>query len=349
MRFPNGYGSIVKLAGKRRKPFAVRVTADYAVDVSAQKATQKYKYIGYYEKRADAIRALAEYNASPYNQDAVRLTLGEIYARWLEQKTDTVSGSTLGHYESSYTVLAPLVKTPMRDLRLIHLQRVFDESGRTLNVLSTARQLASQLFDYAIKNDICAKNYAKFVDLSKARDPERLEHTAFTAEEIDRLWAAEPAEPRLSIVLMLIYSGVRVSELLELNKQDVHLSDRLFDIKKSKTASGIRRVPIHERTAPFFARWLSEGSAPTLITNHLGKPYTYAAYRATDWMQLLKPLGLDAHRVHDTRHTCISLLTMAHVDPMLIRAIVGHKGQSLTEDVYTHFDYNLLVEAINKI
>ena len=57
MRFPNGYGSIVKPAGKRRKPFAVRVTADYAVDVSAQKATQKYKYIGYYEKRADAIRA----------------------------------------------------------------------------------------------------------------------------------------------------------------------------------------------------------------------------------------------------------------------------------------------------
>ena len=349
MRFPNGYGSIVKLAGKRRKPFAVRVTAEYEVRPDEQKATQKYKYIGYYEKRADAMRALAEYNASPYNEDAVRLTLGEIYKRWFDQKSTTVSGGTLGHYTSAWTVLSPLVKTPMRDLRLLQLQRVFDECDRTATVQATAKQLAGQLFDYAIKNDICNKNYAKFIDLSKAKDPDRLEHTAFTTEEIERLWDAEPKEPRLSIVLMLIYSGVRVGELLELRKEDVHLDERLFDIKKSKTDAGIRRVPIHEKTAPFFERWLTSGSAPTLITNRQGRPHSYAAYRATDWLETLKPLNLEHHRVHDTRHTCISMLTMAHVDPMLIRAIVGHKGQSLTEDVYTHFDYKLLVEAINKI
>ena len=35
---------------------------------------------------------------------------------------------------------------------------------------------------------------------------------------------------------------------------------------------------------------------------------------------------------HDTRHTCISLLTKADVNPTTIKKIVGHKGaMSLTE------------------
>ena len=43
---------------------------------------------------------------------------------------------------------------------------------------------------------------------------------------------------------------------------------------------------------------------------------------------------------HDTRHTCISLLTKADVNPTTIKKIVGHKGaMSLTEKVYTHMDY----------
>lgn len=53
---------------------------------------------------------------------------------------------------------------------------------------------------------------------------------------------------------------------------------------------------------------------------------------------------------HDTRHTCISLLTKADVNPTTIKKIVGHKGaMSLTEKVYTHIDYQTLLDAINKI
>ena len=38
---------------------------------------------------------------------------------------------------------------------------------------------------------------------------------------------------------------------------------------------------------------------------------------------------------HDTRHTCISLLTKADVNPTTIKKIVGHKGaMSLTEIIY---------------
>ena len=51
MRNPNGYGSIIKLSGKRRKPFAVRVTIGWN-----NNGKQIYKYIGYYKTKQEADR-----------------------------------------------------------------------------------------------------------------------------------------------------------------------------------------------------------------------------------------------------------------------------------------------------
>ena len=63
----------------------------------------------------------------------------------------------------------------------------------------------------------------------------------------------------------------------------------------------------------------------------------------------MESLGFD-HRPHDTRHTCISMLTEAEVNATIIKKIVGHSGaMTLTERVYTHLDVKALLEAINKI
>ena len=44
MRFPAGYGSIIKLSGKRRKPYAVRITVGTSWDPERERLTQKFKY-----------------------------------------------------------------------------------------------------------------------------------------------------------------------------------------------------------------------------------------------------------------------------------------------------------------
>lgn len=53
------------------------------------------------------------------------------------------------------------------------------------------------------------------------------------------------------IVLMLIYSGVRVSELLDLKRENVHIDEHYFKVVEGKTESGIRIVLIHDKTHPF--------------------------------------------------------------------------------------------------
>lgn len=55
------------------------------------------------------------------------------------------------------------------------------------------------------------------------------------------------------------------------------------------------------------------------------------------------------HTPHDTRHTFISLLAKADVNPTTIKKIVGHKGaMSLTEKIYTHMDYQTLLDGCNQ-
>ncbi|WP_270484241.1 hypothetical protein [Holdemanella biformis] len=55
------------------------------------------------------------------------------------------------------------------------------------------------------------------------------------------------------------------------------------------------------------------------------------------------------HTLHDTRHACISLLTKADVNPTTIKKIVGHKSaMSLPEKVYTHMDYQTLLDGCNQ-
>ena len=57
------------------------------------------------------------------------------------------------------------------------------------------------------------------------------------------------------MILILCYTGVRVSELLDLKKQNVNLDEHYFTITKSKTQSGIRKVPIGTMIYPFFKAW----------------------------------------------------------------------------------------------
>ena len=54
---------------------------------------------------------------------------------------------------------------------------------------------------------------------------------------------------------MLVYSGVRVSELLNLKKDNVYLDKHYFEIISSKTENGIRIVPIADKVLPFYKSW----------------------------------------------------------------------------------------------
>jgi len=348
LKLPNNYGNISKLSGKRRNPWRVRKTTGWVVNETTGKRKQQFHNIGYYKTRQDAIRALAEYNADPYAIDN-NTTFEELYAKWNSQKFTVLSKSAIKSHNAAFAACAPLHKLKFAHLRLPHLQDLVDTCGKNHPSLIRIKVLFNQLYVYAIQNEICHRNYASFVDIARHKERGHKDkiHKPFNDAEIAALWDNKKDEC-VQIILMMIYSGVRVSELLNLKKCNVHLKDRYFDIIDSKTEAGVRSVPIAAKILPFFKRWMKRKSE-YLLSGSGGKPFTYHHFFVSHWKRLFRKLGID-HLPHDTRYTTVSLLAKANVNQTIIKKIVGHsRAQSLTERVYTHFNIQHLVDAIDLI
>lgn len=72
---PNGYGTVVKLSGQRRKPYEVRVNT--RMDARYYPI---YDVLGCYATREEGLIALAEYNKNPFSITDREMTFS---AKWI--------------------------------------------------------------------------------------------------------------------------------------------------------------------------------------------------------------------------------------------------------------------------
>lgn len=351
MRLPNGYGSVVKQSGKRRNPYLVRKTIGFHYDPIKDKQVQKYIIIGYAKTKSEGLRMLAEYNNNPFDTKAAKITFSEVYEEWSKQKFPTISKSNINGYNSSYKICTSLYNKKFKDIKLQDLQNIIDTCNKNYPTLKRIKILFNQLYHYALKNELCNKDYSEYVDISRYQDrnPNKFDRNKFEQEEISRIWTMQD-DPYYQIVLMLLYNGTRISEFLNLKKEDVHLDEQYFDVRKAKTENGIRKVPIADKVLSFYKSWYNAcPSCEYLIHTPEGVHFSYRNYYDSYFLPILNQIGID-RTPHCCRHTCISMLAEAGVDQTIIKKIVGHSGaMTLTEKVYTHFDVGILVEAINKI
>ena len=146
---------------------------------------------------------------------------------------------------------------------------------------------------------------------------------------------------------MLLYTGVRIGELLELRKEDVNLDESYFNVTKSKTESGIRQVPIADVIKPIINHWFGKNSDYLICNSKLNK-FEYSNYYRIYWKSIMERFGMN-HKPHDARHTLISRLANNQIDERTIKSIVGHAGNGVTESVYTHITLQSKLDAINTL
>lgn len=364
MKLPNGFGTVYKLSGNRRNPYVAKKTKGWENDPKTGKSKQLYTVVGYYPTRKEALTALAEFNANPYDVNAAKVTFEDVYERWSDEHFPTVSDSNVKGYRAAWALCDKLARMRFVDVKLDHLQMVVDESGKNYPTLRKLKILFGLMYKYAVIHEIIPKerNLVEYLDIKKAGNPNAYNRKPFSKKEISILWKCKDSNVYVTVILIMIYSGVRIGELLDLEKKDIHLDERWFYVKESKTEAGIREVPIAEKVVPFFEYWMNR-KCDHLICTPDDEPFQYRNYYDSYWIPLMLEFGFgkfiidetkkepvyDGHRPHDTRHTCISLLTEKKVDERFIKKIVGHKGQGVTETVYTHIELPTKLEAINKI
>lgn len=338
MRLPSGYGGIVKLSGRRRKPYAVRITAGWT-----DTGRQIYKYLDYFAKRTDALACLDEYNKNPYNVENRHISFNDLYKKWGNWK---FAGDIPNSYQSAYKWCETLHKTTFLDIKADHIQDVIDKCSKGYSTKKNIRTLFNQLYLYAQRLEITERNYAKLTQLPVLEES-RL-HYPFTEKERKILWE-HTADPAVRLALIYIYTGMRPTEFLKVKTENVYL-DKCYLMGGMKTTAGRNRIiPLADKILPFIADMYNKKNEYLAIDHKDGKPIlNYDRLRMHYWDRSPILCKMN-HHPHDGRHTCATLLNNADVNKKTIQLILGHKSRDITDRVYTHKTIQQLIDAINLI
>ena len=341
MKNPNKYGGVFKLSGNRRKPWAVRITTGWSANYK-----QQYKYLSYHATRVEAVKALADYNTNPYKLETANITFSEIYDKWSNTKFDKIGQSAINAHKAAYKTCEPIHYMKFAEIKAMHLQNIIDTCGKGYGSLRKIKVLFNQLFEYAMKNDIISKDYSDFVDIGKNK--EESTRKPFSIPEIKLLWKHTSNIDFIDTVLIMIYSGLRIGELLEIKTENVNLFDKTITGGLKTDAGKNRLVPIHDKIFEFIKTRMEENKTGYLMHNAFGKQMKYSNYLREKFEPIMEQLNMK-HKPHDCRHTFATLLNNAEANSTSIKKLIGHSSFITTEKIYTHKDTEELRKAVNLI
>lgn len=333
MRNPNGYGTVAKLSGNRRNPFVVRKTTGWN-----DKGHPIYETIGYYPTREAGMIALAEYNKSPWDIDAEKITLSSLFEQWSEKKLCKMGKSTQGSLKSAYNHTKPLWNMKYKEIKSFHMQDIIDGCGKGYSTQWAIKNLFGHLDKFALEVDVINKGYAQ---LTTAEPIPETSKEPFTDEEVQILWKFQD-EPWVDSILVFLYTGFRLSELLGLKTEDIDLNAATIQGGVKTRAGKDRIVPIHPKIYHLIENRVQEGNQ--YLFSYNGKKIPPATYY-TFWNTVMESHNMK-HTPHECRHTFRSRLDSAGANKKCIDLMMGHKSKEVGERVYTHKTLDELKEAI---
>lgn len=345
LKNPNGYGSVVKLSGKRRKPFEVRVNTK--ID---DRGYPVYDVLDRFTDRTSAMIALAEYNKDPYDVGKRSLSFSEVYDIYYDRKyikpAKKLSDSSRRCTVAAYNKCESLYHLQFSDIRPLHMQAILDNQEYSHAMLEHIKNLFRQMYSLALEYDIVQKNWSDFITINKEDDDEH--GISFSEKDLSKLWE-NVKKPYVDVILIYMYSGWRVSELLEMPLENIDLKNHTFKGGNKTKASKDRVIPIHSAIFPFVEKYYKQGNKFLFSEN--GKPVSDATFRKDIFYVGLQEAGIDTYYTpHDCRHTFATLLNNAGANPVSVKRLMGHSTSGdITIDIYTHKGLEQLREAIELI
>ena len=142
---------------------------------------------------------------------------------------------------------------------------------------------------------------------------------------------------------VLLYTGFRLSEGLNLKKEDVNLEKGTLTLWETKGGKP-RTVPIVNKIRPIIEKYYAYALSTSNNLLFEGVKITTAD---KIWAKAKKCLGLSDDKqlvIHSLRHTCATRLVQAGVPITVVKAWLGHANIQTTMR-YAHFAPNDLAEA----
>lgn len=165
-------------------------------------------------------------------------------------------------------------------------------------------------------------------------------------------------------VVLCLYTGLRIGELLALTWADIDLKRHFINVNKTcinkckiqgnsqiinepKTESSKRSIPIPKQLIKSL-RYLKTKSKCKYVISEKGEPVCIRSYQRS-FELLLKKIHIRHKGFHSLRHTFATRALECGMDVKTLSEILGHKSATITLNRYTHSLIEHKTEMMNKI
>ncbi len=164
---------------------------------------------------------------------------------------------------------------------------------------------------------------------------------AFTPEQIESLYKVAKTQNNQTLcdlITLGAHTGCRIEELAQLRKECVVKIEGVlsFKIEDSKTAAGIREIPVHSAIKTTVERLIKDSGDGFLLPASSGNKYgirSDSLSKAFGRVKTAEGFGKQ-HVFHSVRAMVITLLLRAEVVGPTVANIVGHETGIVTFDIY---------------
>lgn len=359
-----------------------------------------FRYTDIHEKRRSVYaRTLEELREKKREvqrdtEDGIDYAAGEITVIELTERYIAQRKGVRYNTKVNYTFVLNLMKKEDFGFRQVRSIKPSDgkaffiklhDDGRSYRTITTVRGVLHPAFEMAVEDDIIRRNPFSFrvVDVVPNNSVTR---KALTAQEKDKLLTYIQGDKcrrrHYNEVLILLGTGLRISELYGLTKSDIDFEQRRikvskqltrtrhtgsceYYVEKPKIESGERYIPMLDDTVyQAFRRVMQERKRPKveyivdgytgfLFLDKDGKPKVaghleHALKRIVDSYNKTHADKLTVSP-HVLRHTFCTDMAQAGMDLKSLQYIMGHADAYTTVNIYAHSSYEAAEKAVAKI
>lgn len=303
----------------------------------------------------------------------------ELLYEWLDSyEKDRVKPRTYSRYVGLITlhILPALGERDIGELGRREIQTFLTEKKRnggiknkggemsasSINLLLTVLNLA---FEYACDMELLAENPC--ARLKRPREAAKVVDS-FTRDEQRRLeeTIVKKKDPRLQGILLCLYTGLRIGELLALEWEDIDLTKGVIFVRKTiyrdrdengawhlfvdspKTSSSIREIPLPRYLLPLLREQKHRAQSIYVIETKKGERMPIRSYQDM-FERLTVRAGVRKLNFHALRHTFATRALESGMDIKTLSEILGHKNASITLNRYAHSMMETKVKMMQRL
>lgn len=286
------------------------------------------------------------------------IDFAQLAKRWEEAEGPTMKASTRERYRRTLNgyLVPSFGDRKIADISREDIQRYLADKAQrySTSILRSMRVAFSVTLGWAVANRWLPSNPCSKIKLPKIAGGRRVARRALSDDQVRQIMG-KLEEPYATLVLLLVTSGLRISEAVGLERSDIEgnaikVQRRVYfgDVDAPKSPKSRRTLPLHSSIIERL-KALKKGPSEWLFQSRNGSPLNPSNVLRRYIHPAARACGFKISGWHDFRHTASTNMRKKGIAPKVVSDILGHERVNLAMDVYDRSDASDFEQALGVI